>query len=199
MVHYCLDLENSKIIVRETSVITTIYLTVTTDNLEKFQQKFQAGQTALERGNYRLSIEYLEAARELIPLNSRRGGEVQIWLLSAYQAADKIPEAIALCQELILHPNTQTREQAQRILYIIKAPKLERPKEWMSEIPDLRDAEPGLSRYVAAKKQTPKSSVELPKIDLERPPSDSQDNQFIWFALFLIATITASLLWLGKV
>ncbi|MCC0178251.1 outer membrane protein assembly factor BamD [Waterburya agarophytonicola K14] len=172
---------------------------MTTDNLEKFQQKFQAGQTALERGNYRLSIEYLEAARELIPLNSRRGGEVQIWLLSAYQAADKIPEAIALCQELILHPNTQTREQAQRILYIIKAPKLERPKEWMSEIPDLRDAEPGLSRYVAAKKQTPKSSVELPKIDLERPPSDSQDNQFIWFALFLIATITASLLWLGKV
>ena len=172
---------------------------MTTDNLEKFQQKFQAGQTALERGNYRLSIEYLEAARELIPLNSRRGGEAQIWLVSAYQAADKIPEAIALCQELILHPNTQTREQAQRILYIIKAPKLERPKEWMSEIPDLGDTEPGLSRYVAAKKQAPKNALELPEFDSERPPIDSQDDRFIWFALFLITIIIGSLLWFGKV
>ena len=109
---------------------------MTVDNLEKFHLKYRAGKEALERGQYRLSIENLEAAKELIAPNSRRGGEVQIWLVTAYQAANKIPEAIALCQELVTHPDLQTREQAQHILYIIKAPRLERPKEWMSEIPD---------------------------------------------------------------
>lgn len=167
---------------------------VTTDNLEKFQEKFQAGKIALERGNYRRSIENLEAAQELIAPNSRKGGEAKIWLVSAYQAADKIPEAIALCQELIVHPNTQTREQAQCILYIIKAPKLERPKEWMSEIPDL-SADRSASGYVTAKKVKSKDSFELSEEDFELPPENDQDNQFVWFAFFLVGTIVCSLIW----
>ncbi len=171
---------------------------MTTDNLEKFQSKFQAGKAALERGNYRLSIENLEAAQELIAPNSRKGGEARIWLVSAYQAADKIPEAIALCQELIVHPNTQTREQAQRILYIIKAPKLERPKEWMSEIPDL-SADRSASRYVTAKKIKPKDSFELSEEDFELIPEDAQDNQFLWFAFSLVAVIIGSLVWFSRV
>jgi hypothetical protein len=171
---------------------------VTTENLEKFQQTFQAGKTALERGNYRVSIENLKTAYELIAPNSRRGGEAGVWLVSAYQAADKISEAIALCQELIVHPDLQTREQAQRILYIIKAPKLERPQEWMSEIPDLSDAEPGLSRYVGAKKNAAKSSSELPSEDLDLSSHDAQDNQFVWFALFLVVVIMSGLVWLSR-
>ncbi len=165
---------------------------MTTDNLEKFQQQYLAGKVALEKGNYRLSIENLEAAKELIAFNSRRGGQAAIWLVTAYQAANKIPEAIALCQELIVHPDTQTREQAQRILYIIKAPKLERPKEWMSEIPDLADADKGASRYVAAKKPSAKTPTELELEDLESPPTNTQDDRFLWFALFLVAIILAS-------
>ena len=170
---------------------------MTTDNLEKFQQKYATGKTALERGNYRLSIENLEAARELIPLNSRRGGQAAIWLVTAYQAANKITEAIALCQELIVHPDTQTREQAQRILYIIKAPKLERPKEWMSEIPNLADADRGASRYVAAKKPAVKTAAELELEDLDSPPTDTQDNRFLWFAFFLVAIILGGLALFG--
>jgi len=166
---------------------------VTTDNLEKFQQKYLAGKAALEIGNYRLSIENLEAAKELIAFNSRRGGQAAIWLVTAYQAANKIPEAIALCQELIVHPDTQTREQAKGILYIIKAPRLERPKEWMSEIPDLVDADQGASRYVVAKKPTVKTTPEWELEDLESPPTDTQDNQFVWFAFFLIVIILGSL------
>ena len=171
---------------------------MTTDNREKFQEKFQAGKAALERGNYRLSIENLETAREFIAPNSRRGGEAGVWLVSAYQAADKINEAIALCQELIVHPDTRTREQAQRILYIIKAPILERPPEWMSEIPDLGDTDKGMSRYVTAKKQTSKGSVELSEEDLDLPPEDLTDNQFVWFALILVAVIIAGLAWLSR-
>ena len=170
---------------------------MTTDNLEKFQQKYLEGKIALERGNYRLSIENLEAALELIAFNSRKGGEAAIWLVTAYQSADKINEAIELCQKLIVHPNTQTRQQAQHILYIIKAPKLERPKEWMSEIPDLADTNEGASRYVAAKKLKAKIPTELELEDLQLPPTDVRDNQFVWFAFFLVAAIVGILAWMG--
>ena len=170
---------------------------MTADNREKFQQKYQAGKQALERGQYRLSIENLEAAKELVATNSRRGGEAQIWLVTAYQAANKIDEAIALAQELVYHPDTQTREQAQRILYIIKAPVLERPKEWMSEIPDLAEADQGESRYVTAKKKLA-SSAEIELDDLEPSPTDPEDDRFIWFALILVILIVSSLVWLGR-
>ena len=166
-----------------------------TINSIEFEQNYQAGKQALERGQYRLSIERLEAARELIASNSRRGGEAQIWLVTAYQAANRIDEAIALAQELLTHPDTTTREQAQRILYIIKAPKLERPKEWMSEIPDLT-ADKSESRYLVAKTKPGARLAE--ELELEPIPVDTQDNQFIWFASVLVALVIGSLIWLGR-
>lgn len=169
---------------------------MTTENLEKFQQKYQVGKAALERGNYRLSIENLETARELIAPNSRKGGEAGIWLVTAYQAANKIEAAIALCEQLITHPNPQTREQAQRILYIIKAPRLERPKEWMSEIPDLSNTDTGKARYVTAKKTT-KPTIDNLTENFDSPSVDTPDNQFIWFALVAISLILGSLVWLN--
>ena len=170
---------------------------MTTNELEKFQQQYIAGKDALEKGNYRLSIQNLERAIELVPMNSKRQGEAKIWLVTAYQAANQIDKAIALSQELIVHPHTQIREQAQRILYIIKAPKLERPKEWMSEIPDLGNADSGTSRYVTAKKQVAKSSAELEYEDLEPSATDTEDNQFVLFAFFLVAVIIGSLVLFG--
>jgi hypothetical protein len=172
---------------------------VTLNNLEKFQQKYQAGQEALEMGQYRLSIENLEAAKDLVAPNSRRGGEAQIWLVTAYQAGNMIDEAIALAQQLVTHPDTQTREQAQNILYIMKAPKLERPKEWMSEIPDLAQADQVASRYVGAKKKSTPESTAIELKDLEPAPTDPQDNQFIFFALGLIILIIGSLAWFSQV
>jgi tetratricopeptide (TPR) repeat protein len=169
---------------------------VTVDNQEQFQQKYQAGKQAMETGQYRLSIDNLEAAKALVSPNSRRGGEAQIWLVTAYQAANQIDQAIALAQELITHPDTQTREQAQRILYIMKAPKLERPKEWMSEIPDLAQTEQGASRYVTAKKQSATPS-EIKLEYSQTTPTEIKDNQFVWFALGLIILIIVSLAWLN--
>ena len=168
---------------------------MTADNREKFHQKYQAGKQALERGQYRLSIENLEAATEAIAPTARLGGEARIWLVTAYQAANKIDEAIALAQELLTHPDTKTREQAQRILYIIKAPKLERPKEWMSEIPDLT-ADKGTSGYVIAK--TKPGALLAKELEEEPSPTDTQDNQFIWFAAILVTLIIGSLVWLGR-
>ena len=167
-----------------------------TINNTEFEQNYQAGKQALERGQYRLSIKHLEAARESTAPTARQGGEARVWLVTAYQAANKIDEAIALAQELLTHPDTTTREQAQRILYIIKAPQLERPKEWMSEIPDLAAADRSESRYMAAKTKPGRQLAK--ELELEPTPVDTQDNQFIWFASILVAIIIGSLIWLGR-
>lgn len=171
---------------------------MTIDNIEKFQQQFAAGKEALEIGQYRLSIKHLEAALELVSGNSRQGGEAQIWLITAYQAANRLDDAISLGEKLITHPNLQTREQAQRILYIMKAPKLERPKEWMSEIPDLSDTDKDSARYVTAKKNKAKDSAEIELKYSEQPPEESQDNQFLIFALVVVVLIFGSLILLSR-
>lgn len=171
---------------------------MTADNTHQFQQQYRAGKEALERGQYRTSIEYLEAAKELVSPYSRPGGEVRVWLVTAYQAANKLEEAIALAQELLAHPNAQTREQAQHILYIIKAPILERPREWMSEIPDLAKADSGASRYVTANKKMAIKPAEKELEDLEPSPVDPEDNKFIWFAAILVCIIVGYLVWLGR-
>ena len=171
---------------------------MTVDNIEKFQQQFAAGKEALETGQYRLSIEHLEAALELVSGNSRQGGEAQIWLITAYQAANRLDDAIALGEKLIAHPNLQTREQAQRILYIMKAPKLERPKEWMSEIPDLSDTDGDKSRYLTAKKNKAKDSAEIELEYSEQSSTESQDNQFLIFALVVVVLILGSLALFAK-
>ena len=168
---------------------------MTTNN--EFLQKYQAGKQALERGQYRQSIKQLELAKDLVSPNSRRGGEARVWLVTAYQAANKLEEAIALAQELITHPDFQTREQAQRILYIMKAPVLERPKEWMSQIPDLAEADKGASRYVGTKKKAAAKPAQIELEDLEAVPTETKDSGFIWFAFILVGLIVGSLVWLS--
>ncbi len=172
------------------------------ENQEKVQTNYQAGKIALERGNYRQSIQYLEKAQGLAASSSRLAGEIQIWLVTAYQAAGMRTEAIALCQKLATHPSLDTRKQAQRLLYIIEAPKLNRPKEWMSEIPDLAKVadSDSLSKYVSSnrveKSQTRKQDSSIPEaIDLSQV--NTKDNQFIWVALGLSILILVGLLWLN--
>lgn len=172
-------------------------LKVTADKQQKFHLLYQTGKQALEKGQYRLSIQNLEAAAKLVAPASRKSGEVKIWLVTAYQAANKIAEAEALCQELATHPDLETRQQAKQLLYIIQAPRLTRPKEWMSEIPDLASGDRGESRYVSAKKKPKNKSVDnIPEyIDLSQV--DTQDNQFVWFALLLILLTVGCLAWFG--
>ena len=168
------------------------------NNREKFQIQYQAGKKAFERGEYRQSVQYLEAAKELATNSSRLGGEAQIWLVTAYQAAGKEKEAIALCQELATHPHLEIRQQSQRLLYIIQAPQLKRPKEWMSEIPDLADTADGKPKYVTAKSKTNNSfssSNKTPEpVDLSQV--NTQDNQFIWVALVFTLLTLVGLFWL---
>ena len=168
------------------------------DNREKFRIQYQAGKEAFERGQYRKSIQYLEAARELTARSSRLGGEAQMWLVTAYQAAGKDKEAVNLASELATHPHPEISQQAKRLLYIIQAPELKRPKEWMSEIPDLANTADSTAKYVTAKSQN-KSNAGSSKnssepIDLSQV--DTDDNQFIWVALIVTLLTFVGLFWL---
>ncbi|MDJ0715831.1 MAG: hypothetical protein QNJ54_16640 [Prochloraceae cyanobacterium] len=166
---------------------------------EKFQIEYQAGKEAFERGQYRLSVQHLETASKLIAGASRKGGEAQMWLVTAYQALGKQKEAIALTQKLCHHPHREIRQQSQRLLYIYEAPKLSRPKEWMTEIPDLSDLSDRQMKDNLGISMSKSNSKENPAVRSEDLTQiNTKDNQFIWVALLAIILVLGSLVWFGS-
>ncbi|HBB36234.1 MAG TPA: hypothetical protein DDZ80_05680 [Cyanobacteria bacterium UBA8803] len=173
---------------------------MSSENKEQFQIEYQAGKAAFERGEYKSAVKRLEAACALMNRNSRLGGEAQMWLVTAYEAAGETAEAIALCQQLSRHPDPETRKQGKRLLYILQAPKLKRPEEWMTKIPDLGAIAESESQYRRGSSAGASTSDRRPKLTPE--PVDlsqvnTKDNQFIWVALIAIILTVGGLIWLG--
>jgi tetratricopeptide (TPR) repeat protein len=174
---------------------------VSAESLEIAKTRYETGKIAFENGQYREAVENLEKASALLARNSRLGGEVEIYLVTAYEAAGRSDEAIALCERLKRHPHLETSKQARQMLYILKAPKLKRPSEWMTEIPDL-GALPDNELKITVAAKSPKSSLEQkPKptepefVDLSQV--NTRDNRFIWVALIAIGLIISYLIWLS--
>jgi tetratricopeptide (TPR) repeat protein len=175
---------------------------MTTENLELARQQFQLGQDAFERGLYRQSIEALEKAVSFADRTSALGGEAQIWLVNAYQAADRNMEAIALCESLLSHPDVKTRKQSRRMIAILKAPKLKLREEWMTKIPDLTklDEANGKNKRAsgypsAAPRPRPRPKPAPEPVDLSQV--ETKDNGFVWIALGAIALTVVGLIWLS--
>lgn len=171
---------------------------MSSESLEIAKLRYRNGKAAFESGKYRQAVEELKKACALLERNTRLGGEVQIWLATAYEAAGQNQEAIDLCEQLKRHPYPDTSKEAKRLQYILKAPKLERPKEWMTEIPDLGTLSEGDSKIRLAaspKKSSPKEPLEPDFIDLQKV--NTKDNSFIWLALIVIAVTLGSLIWLS--
>ncbi|MGK7899116.1 MAG: tetratricopeptide repeat protein [Xenococcus sp. (in: cyanobacteria)] len=163
----------------------------------EFQDYYDTGKIALERGNYRVSVENLVKAIELIDSGSLLGGEAQIWLVTAYQAAGELENAIALCEKLTVHPHFKVREQASDVLYIMKAPRLERPPEWMVEIPDLVTTETSTPQHLPTK-PTKSNKIKRDRVvaEVDLSQVDTKDNQFIGIALIVIILSLSSLFFL---
>ncbi|MBU7584844.1 MAG: tetratricopeptide repeat protein [Nostoc sp. TH1S01] len=172
---------------------------VSEQSLEIARKRYQAGRIAFENGQYREAIDNLEKASALLARNSRLGGEAQLWLVTAYEAAGRNEEAIALCKQLQRHPHSETNKQARRLLYILQAPKLKRPSEWMTEIPDLGALSDNESKMrVAANPAKPsvkKKPAEQEFVDLSQV--NTKDNRFIWVAIAAIGLILSYLTWLA--
>ena len=171
---------------------------MSTESLEIARSRYQAGKLNFENGKYREAVENLEKASALLSRNSRLGGEVEIWLVTAYEAAGRTEEAIVLCQQLQRHPFPETSKQAKDLLYILKAPKLQRPSEWMTEIPDLGTLSDNDAK-MRASGNSPKSARQAPaEPELEDLSQvNTQDNRFIWVSLIVILLTLSYLAWLS--
>ncbi|QZZ20317.1 hypothetical protein J5X98_24155 [Leptothermofonsia sichuanensis E412] len=170
------------------------------DNIEAVQAEYQAGKTAFERGDYRKSVRHLEKADALAEAGTRLGGEIQTWLVTAYEAAGQRSEAIALCRVISRHPDLNTRKQGKRLLYILEAPRLKSRPEWLTQIPDLTNlAESDHQDRKGFSTASPRSQPVKPGFQLE-PISPGQvnteDNRFVWVALAATGLLLGSLLWL---
>ena len=164
-----------------------------------FRAQYQAGLAAFEGGQYRQSIEYLEQACELCPSRSRAGGEAQLWLVNAYQAADRWDAAIDLCQQLQHHPYPTISRQAKDLLYILQAPRLQRSPDWLTQIPDLARLEdrPAQACYLDSK-ATPPPETRLSVEQFPVPSGESEDNRaFVGFAVVVAIALLGGLWWLG--
>lgn len=163
---------------------------------------YQAGKEAFERGHYRQAIQSLEYASGLVEPRSALGGEVQLWLAMAYEAADYRSEAIALCEQLSRHPQDETRRQASRLLYILKAPQLKTSPDWLSKIPDLDNLEQTGREIKGAydatpSKRSPRSSAQLEPQPVDLSHVNTRDNGFVWVALAAIGLLMGWFVWVG--
>jgi hypothetical protein len=176
---------------------------VTPETQELIQSKYQRGKRAFECGEYRQSVELLEQAANLVERNTRLGGEIQIWLVTAYEAAGEQEKAIALGESLARHPDLKTRKDSRRLVYILQAPRLKTRPEWLSQIPDLSNIEEASrsdqKAVVAPRPRTPRpvrTKTEPEAIDLSQV--NTKDNRFVWVALVASVVILGSLLWLSQ-
>lgn len=177
-----------------------LYETVSSDTQAIVKTEYQAGKAAFERGKYRESVQHLEKASTLVARNTRLGGEIQIWLVTAYEAVGQQKEAVALCEQLKRHPNPETTKQARRLLYILQAPQLKRPQEWLTQIPDLgalpdNESQTRLGSGTVSKKHPPQQPAISEAVDPSKV--NTRDNRFIWVALVAIALTLGGLIWWG--
>lgn len=100
------------------------------------------GQRAFEYGQYQSAIQCFEQGKAIVSVGTALHGELQIWLVTAYEAAGDRTRALDLCRAIGSHPDLETRKQSKQLLYILEAPKLRMNPEWLTEIPDLTEIEP---------------------------------------------------------
>ncbi len=170
------------------------------DSLDTARADYQAGKAAFEHGEYRKAVQFLESAQTLVNVTSRFGGEVQIWLVTAYEAMGQRSDALALCREVSRHPDLQIRKQGSRLLYILEAPRLTARPEWLTQIPDLTALGDGdecdrlTAATIAPAKQPEKQAFQLEKV-IDPQRVNTKDNRFIWVALGAGVLVLGGLVW----
>jgi tetratricopeptide (TPR) repeat protein len=163
---------------------------------------YLAGQAAFENGNYRQAVDYLEAAIAATEPKSKLGGEMQLWLVTAYEASGDLSKAIELCSQLIRHPHIETRQESKRVLYILQAPELNRREEWIIKIPDLQEIEENPNGKGGSGSQRKSRPVRVKPMPLPVPidPSEieTQDNGFLKILLILAILAIGGLYWTSQ-
>jgi tetratricopeptide (TPR) repeat protein len=176
--------------------------TTETTTSEPNPANYLAGQTAFENGNYRQAVNYLEAAVAETEAKSKLGGEIQLWLVTAYEASGDLSKAIELCSQLTRHPHLETRQESKRVLYILQAPELNRRDEWITKIPDLQEIEenPNLrGGSGSARKSRPVPLRKMPPpVPIDPSEIETKDNGFLKVLLVLAILAIGGLYWAAQ-
>jgi tetratricopeptide (TPR) repeat protein len=145
---------------------------------------YALGQAAFERGQYREAIQWFQEALSLTHESSAMGGKIQIWLVTAYEAAGRTEEALTLCRQLRTHADYETRQQSKRLLYILEAPKLQLKAEWLTQIPELKDSGEAPRAWASGQSAKASSPTEPPWSAEPMEPIDPKESQgFLGLAL----------------
>jgi hypothetical protein len=115
----------------------------------------------------------------------------------AYQALGKLPEAINLCRKLTRHPDGELRKQSKQVLFILEAPQLVRPKEWMTEIPDLNQMDANTSPSIVQAAKNRRRSQPPPSVIRFEDTSkmNTQDNGFVVVVLLFLLLLLGGTIW----
>jgi tetratricopeptide (TPR) repeat protein len=163
---------------------------------DQFKINYETGKKAFEYGEYRRSVDYLEAAIAYTNPNSIMGGQAQIWLVTAYEAVGQRQDALSLCRKLLRHPDIDTRQQSKNLLYILEAPPLAKKEEWLTKIPDLTnlsESDKDLRKGAGVTRKSPNKKAEKAPIDLSQV--NTKDNQFVWITLIGFILVIFGLFW----
>jgi Tetratricopeptide repeat len=163
---------------------------------------YLAGKTAFENGNYRQAVVLLETAVAEVEATSKLGGEIQMWLVTAYEASGNLSKAIELCSRLIRHPHLDTRQESKRVLYILQAPELNRREEWITKIPDLQEIEENPNARGGSgsvRKSRPLRVRPMPPpVPIDPSEIETKDNGFLQALLIFTVLAIGSLYWAAQ-
>ncbi len=153
-------------------------------------------QASFERGQYRQALEQIKQAQSRYP----QVGQLRLWQALAQEALGETQEAIRLAQTLLCNPDPEVAQQARYVLGIWQAPRLRRPAEWLSEIPDLsrlEEAEPPKYRLAYGRSQRKGSSPRSgdPLSRSQAAPS-LNTQRLIWMLIGILLTLLAVMAWL---
>ena len=156
--------------------------------LRTTQDWFAYGKKALEQGFYQDAIVAFQTALSQGYPDSYLGGEIQIWLATAYEAKGENKAARDLCRQLQTHSDVRIRKQSADILYIWEAPVLSTRPDWIVEIPDLTQVEdnPIPSSGAGLTRKKDKSKVSPLESDLPNVSRSAPDHQFTIVAILII-------------
>jgi tetratricopeptide (TPR) repeat protein len=152
---------------------------------------FNLGKQALERGFPQDAIQALETALDQSYPQSYLGGEIQIWLATAYEATGQHQAAMDRCRQLRQHPDPRIRKQSADILYIWEAPVLQTRPDWLVKIPDLSQMEDNPQPTAGAGLNRPKKQTRpiAPEPELDPAVINRRDNGFVWIGILVLCGV----------
>jgi len=111
-------------------------------DVQKGVALYESAQRQYERGSYRRTLELTEEALNNLRRGSLEGGRVLIFKAMALDALGRETEAAEVYKDLEeSHPLTTIRKQAEELLYILEAPRLQISPDERVSIPDMSNLE----------------------------------------------------------